>query len=39
LKKKCKMSLLEIIYKFFLASILGGIIGAKRRFFLKKNRV
>lgn len=36
MKKKCKMSLLEIIYKFFLASILGGIIGAERSFFRKQ---
>jgi len=30
------MSLLEIIYRFFLASILGGIIGAERSFFKKQ---
>jgi len=30
------MSFLEIIYKFVLASILGGIIGAERSFFKKQ---
>jgi len=30
------MTFIEIIYKFFLASILGGIIGAERSFFKKQ---